>query len=139
MASLSGRRVLLTGAAGFIGSHVARRLVAEGAEVHALTSTVSSVYPIRLLDIRDEITLHEGNLTDRSALDVVVDTARPSHVLHLGAYTHVGKSWQRVDESIQTNVAGTMNLLHALEGSGYERFVYTGTSEIYGDVDVPFR
>ncbi|MCU1459994.1 MAG: hypothetical protein JWO37_69 [Acidimicrobiales bacterium] len=139
MASLRGRRVLLTGAAGFIGSHVARRLVAEGAEVHALTSTVSSVYPIRLLDIRDEITLHEGNLTDRSAMDAVVDQARPSHVLHLGAYTHVGKSWQRVDESIQTNVAGTMNLLHALAGSGYERFVYTGTSEIYGDVDVPFR
>jgi nucleoside-diphosphate-sugar epimerase len=92
-----------------------------------------------LLDIRDDITLHEGNLTDRSAMDAVVKSARPDVVLHLGAYTHVGKSWQRVDESVQTNIAGTINLLHALDGSGYARFVYTGTSEIYGDVEVPFR
>src|SRR3979411_2512240 len=105
MASLRDRRVLVTGAAGFIGSHVARRLVAEGAEVHALTSAVSSVFPIRLLDIRDAITMHEGNLTDRSAMDAVVRQARPSHVFHFGAYTHVGKSWHRVDESIATNVA----------------------------------
>lgn len=139
MASLRDRRVLVTGAGGFIGSHVTRRLVADGAEVHALTSAVSSVFPLRLLDVRDAITLHEGNLSDRSAMDAVVARARPTHVLHLGAYTHVGKSWTRVDECIATNVAGTVNLLHALDGSGYERFVYTGTSEIYGDVDVPFR
>src|SRR5205807_9449739 len=42
-------------------------------------------------------------------------------------------------ECIQTNIQGTVNLLQALDGTGYRRFVYTGTSEIYGDVDVPFR
>ncbi len=66
-------------------------------------------------------------------------SVRPEYVLHLGAYTHVGKSWQRVDECIQANVQGTVNLLMALEPHGYVRFVNTGTSEIYGDVDVPFR
>lgn len=137
--TLAGRRVLVTGASGFIGSHLTRRLVAEGAEVHALTSTVSSVYPTRLLDLRDSISLHEASLTDRGALDQVAALVRPEHVLHLGAYTHVGKSWQRVDECIQANVQGTVNLLMALERHGYERFVNTGTSEIYGDVDVPFR
>jgi nucleoside-diphosphate-sugar epimerase len=97
------------------------------------------VYPARLIELRDRITLHEGNLIDRSAMDAVVEAARPGIVWHLGAYTHVGKSWHRVDECIQANVQGTVNLLQALDGSGYERFVYTGTSEIYGDIEVPFR
>jgi dTDP-glucose 4,6-dehydratase len=136
--ALQGAPVLVTGAAGFIGSELVRRLLVEGAEVHAMTSAVSSVYPIRLVDVRDDIRLHEANLTDRSAMDAVVRASRPAVVFHLGAYTHVGKSWQRVDECIQTNVQGTVNLLQALAGD-YERFVYTGTSEIYGDVDVPFR
>lgn len=138
MVALSDARVLVTGATGFIGSHLVRRLVADGSEVHALTSTVSSIYPARLLDLQDRVQLHEGNLTDRSAMDAVVERVRPSVVFHLGAYTHVGKSWRRVDECIQANVQGTVNLLQALDGTGYERFVYTGTSEIYGDIDVPF-
>jgi UDP-glucose 4-epimerase len=137
--STAGKRVLVTGASGFIGSHLVARLVDDGAEVHALTSAVSSVYPARLLSVRESITLHEGSLIDRSAMQALAATVRPELVLHLGAYTHVGKSWQRVDECIQVNVQGTVNLLQALENTGYERFVYTGTSEIYGDVDVPFR
>jgi UDP-glucose 4-epimerase len=136
---LAGERVLVTGASGFIGSHLTRRLIAEGAQVHALTSTVSSVYPTRLLDVRDDITLHEASLADRGALQLVAADIRPSIVFHLGAYTHVGKSWQRVDECIQVNIQGTVNLLMALEPFGFTRFINTGTSEIYGDVDVPFR
>jgi nucleoside-diphosphate-sugar epimerase len=138
-AGLAGARVLVTGASGFIGSHLTRRLIRAGAHVHALTSTVSSVYPTRLLEVRDQITLHEASLTDRGALTLVAADARPAYVFHLGAYTHVGKSWQRVDECIQVNVQGTVNLLMALEPVGYTRFVNIGTSEIYGDVDVPFR
>jgi UDP-glucose 4-epimerase len=136
---LSGVRVLITGATGFIGSHLSRRLVDNGAEVHALTSTVSSVYPVRLVDLRDRITLHGGNLNDSGAMASVVERSDPLVVFHLGAYTHVGKSWDRVDECIQTNIHGTVNLLQALARSNYERFVYTSTSEVYGDVAVPFR
>jgi UDP-glucose 4-epimerase len=136
---LAGERVLVTGASGFIGSHLTRRLIAEGAEVHALTSTVSSVYPTRLLEVRDQITLHEASLSDRGALQLVAADVRPSYVFHLGAYTHVGKSWQRVDECIQVNIQGTVNLVMALEPFGFTRLVNVGTSEIYGDVDVPFR
>ncbi|HEY2814888.1 MAG TPA: GDP-mannose 4,6-dehydratase [Acidimicrobiales bacterium] len=139
MGGLRDSSVLVTGASGFIGSHLTRRLVDEGAEVHAVTSTVSAVYPQRLVGLRDSITLHEANLMDRSAVDSVVKAARPRIVFHLGAYTHVGKSWSRVDECIQANVQGTVNLLHALEPLGYDRFVNTGTSEIYGDIEAPFR
>ncbi|MBV9486453.1 MAG: NAD-dependent epimerase/dehydratase family protein, partial [Frankiaceae bacterium] len=136
---LAGRRVLVTGASGFIGSHLTRRLVDEGAQVHALTSTVSSVYPTRLLAIRDKITLHEASLTDRGALNILAADVRPSYVFHLGAYTHVGKSWNRTDECIQVNIQGTVNLLMALENVDVTRFLNTGTSEIYGDIDVPYR
>lgn len=139
MDALRDARVLVTGAGGFIGSHVVRRLVAGGADVHALTKSVSAVFPSRLVDLRDQIHLVEGNLTDRRAMDAVAERVQPRYVLHLGAYTHVGKSWYRVDECIQTNVQGTVNLLQALDGSEYERFVYVGTSEIYGDISVPFR
>jgi nucleoside-diphosphate-sugar epimerase len=114
-------------------------LVAERAEVHALSSTVSSVYPVRLLDLRESVTLHGGNLMDAGAMADIIGRIRPQVVFHLGAYTHVGKSWQRMDECIQANVQGTVNLLQALARPGYERFVYTSTSEVYGDVEAPFR
>jgi nucleoside-diphosphate-sugar epimerase len=136
---LGGKRVLVTGASGFIGSHLTRRLVSEGATVHGLTSTVSSVYPARLLDIRDSITLHEASLDDRGAMELLADDIKPEYVFHLGAYTHVGKSWNRVDECIQVNIQGTVNLLMAVERVGFTRFLNTGTSEIYGDIEVPFR
>jgi nucleoside-diphosphate-sugar epimerase len=131
--------VLVTGATGFIGSHLTRRLIDIGAEVHALTSTVSSVCPVRLVDVRERITLHGGNLNDSGAMEALVDRARPKVVFHLGAYTHVGKSWDRIDECIQTNVHGSVALLQALARTDYDRFVYTSTSEVYGDIPVPFR
>ncbi len=100
---------------------------------------MSSVYPVRLVDLRDRIVLHGANLTDAGAMTDLVERARPRFVFHLGAYTHVGKSWERVDECIQTNVHGTVALLQALARTDYERFVYTSTSEVYGDIAVPFR
>lgn len=142
MADVSGLadvRVLVTGGSGFIGSHLTRRLVLEGADVHVLTSTVSSVYPTRLTDVRGDISLHEGNLTDRTAMEGLAGDVRPEVIFHLGAYTHVGKSWQRIDECVQANIQGTVNLLEALAGIDYRRFVNTGTSEIYGAIEVPFR
>lgn len=135
----AARAVLVTGASGFIGSHLTRLLVGRGAEVHAVTSSVSSIWPDRLRDLRDRVRLHEANLTDRTAMHRLARDVRPSIVFHLGAYTHVGKSWARIDECVQTNVQGTVNLLQALDAVGYDRFVNVGTSEIYGAIDVPFH
>jgi nucleoside-diphosphate-sugar epimerase len=136
--SVRGKRVLVTGAGGFIGSHVTRALLQRGAEVYAMSASVSSLLPIRLADIAGDVRIVEANVADRSAMDGVARRVKPELVAHLAAFTHVGKSFLRVDEGLATNIHGTVNLLQAL-GGDYERFVYTGTSEIYGDVPVPFR
>jgi nucleoside-diphosphate-sugar epimerase len=137
--TLRDKHVLVTGGAGFIGAHLVQRLVADGADVHVLTSEVSSLFPGRLLEIKNKITVHEGNVVDRSAMDSVARNVRPQVIYHMAAFTHVGKSWTRVDECIQTNVQGTVSLLQALHEVGYERFLNFGTSEIYGDIPAPFQ
>jgi nucleoside-diphosphate-sugar epimerase len=137
MAALEGRRVLITGASGFVGSHAVDRLLRHGAQVFAVTSSVSSAEPRRLTGVLDDIVLLEGNLTDPSSLADVVTRARPELVLHLAAFTHVGKSFIRIDENIQTNIQGTVNLLLALKGD-FERLVYVSSGDVYGDVPVPF-
>ncbi len=135
---LRGARVLVTGAGGFIGSHLTRRLLEVGADVHAMSPAVSTQTPPRLAAVAADVTLVEANVTDRTSMEHVAAAVAPEYVLHLAAFTHVGKSFIRVDECLQTNVQGTVNLLQALDGD-YERFVYVGTSEIYGPVEVPFR
>lgn len=135
---LSGRRVLVTGASGFLGAHVVHRLVGEGATVSALSSSVSLNAPGRLAGVIDQVELHEANLTDPASLVRVVAQSRPEVVIHQAAFTHVGKSFLRIEENIQTNIQGTVNLLLALDGA-YQRFVYVGSGDVYGDSPVPFR
>ena len=103
-----------------------------------MSSSVSSLIPVRLADIAADIRMVEANVADRSAMDAMARSVKPELIAHLAAFTHVGKSFRRVDENITTNIHGTVNLLLALNGD-YERFVYTGTSEIYGDIPTPFR
>jgi nucleoside-diphosphate-sugar epimerase len=138
MYELKGARILVTGATGFLGSYVVRRLVAEGATVFGVSSSVSNNTPERLIGVMDDIQLLEANLRDVSSIDQVVKTARPELVIHQAAFTHVGKSFSRIDENIQTNIQGTVNLLTALEGN-FTRFVNIGSGDVYGDAPVPFR
>jgi len=136
---LQGSPCLVTGAAGFIGSHLCDRLVAEGAHIYPLNKQVSRIVPPRLIHLDGRIELIEASLLGAGALRLIAERVRPRYVFHLGAYTHVGKSFDHVDESLQSNIPGTVNLLAALRGLDYESFVYTGTSEIYGGNEVPFR
>lgn len=137
LALLERRRVLVTGADGFIGSWVTARLVAHRASVVAMVSTTGRDRVTSRRPFAGGVTVVASELTDVTSLRSVVDAARPELVIHLAAFTHVGRSFQRLDDNIQTNIQGTVNLLTALDGS-YQRFVYVGSGDVYGDVPVPF-
>ena len=137
MTTLEGKRVLVTGAAGFLGSNMVERLVAEGAQVHALTHAASAT-PANLVAVAEHIEFHAADLVEIDVTTDLVERVRPQLVMHQAAFTHVGESFVRIDENIDTNIKGTVNLLRALDAR-YERFVYISSGDVYGDAAVPFR
>jgi dolichol-phosphate mannosyltransferase len=125
-------RALVTGASGFVGANLSRRLVAEGWQVDIAERPGSD--PWRLDGVRSDVRLHPVDLTDAEAVEQVVAVARPSRVFHLAA--HGAYSWQTDAERIvATNVVGTLNVLEASLRHGCEAFVNTGSSSEYGFKD----
>jgi UDP-glucose 4-epimerase len=137
-------KALVTGAAGFIGSTLAERLLADGADVVGLDS-FTDYYPRPIkernlagLRGRDGFRFLEGRLQD---VDLPALLADRSHVFHLAAQAGVRKSWGR-DFSVYTtnNIEATQILLEACSTAHLERFVYASSSSVYGDnVSMPMR
>ena len=137
-------RALVTGGAGFIGSHLSERLLAEGAAVVAIDS-FTDYYP-RALKERNLATLRdkagyrfiEGDINQ---LDLRDHLAGVSHVFHLAAQAGVRKSWGRDFQTYTTlNIDATQRLLEASVGLPIERLVYASSSSVYGDeVPMPMR
>lgn len=126
------RRVLVTGASGFVGANLARRLLDEGHAVHLLLR--ASHKPWRLEDIRKDVAVYEADLTDREALQKAMNRARPEWVFHLAAHGAYPEQTD-LDQMIATNVSGTANLLRSAERVGVEAFVNSGSSSEYGYKD----
>lgn len=138
---LKGRTVLVTGADGFVGSHLTEALINFGADVHVLVRPTSSEMLHNLKNIRKKIKVYRADLTDRQAVKEAIsslkrNSSKKSLVFHLGAQAHVGESWVRSYETINTNVLGTLNLLQSLVDSKLKlsKVVYAGSSEEYGNV-----
>jgi NAD dependent epimerase/dehydratase len=134
MTSWVGRRVLVTGAGGFIGSHLVELLVRSGAHVRAMTH-YNGRSDIGMLadaapDVRDSIEIMPGDITDpflvRRAVSGV-DT-----VFHLAALIAIPYSYRAPASYVATNVTGTLNVLEAVRDLEIPRMVHTSTSEIYG-------
>lgn len=138
--SLENRRVLVTGANGFVGSHLVNRLVKNDADVVAFVRATSKTGSLNLQDVSDDIEILRGDLQDPTSVREAVSRLsdyEDTLVFHLGAQAHVAESWERPGETLRTNVLGTLNLLEAirLESIDVNKINVAGTSEEYGDVD----
>src|SRR5262245_52329660 len=135
-----GRTVLVTGADGFMGSHLTEALVHLGANVHAFVRATSSGALNNIWHLRGRIKVHFADLTDKTSIDYLVrellEAPDRPYVFHLGAQAHVGESWHRPYETVMANTIGTLNLLQSIVDHGLEleKFDTAGTSEEYGNV-----
>jgi len=130
----SGVRVLVTGAGGFIGSHLCERLVSVGASVRAFVRYNSRNDPglLRYLEasILAELELSAGDLRDPAAVRQAVQGEEV--ILHLGALISIPYSYVHPREVVEVNVLGTLNVLEAAREFDCRRVVHTSTSEVYG-------
>lgn len=131
---LTNKRVLITGADGFIGSHLAEQLVQECAKVQAFVYYNSfnswgwlDTLPQRMLK---DITVFAGDVRDASGVELAVKGC--DIVFHLAALIGVPFSYQCPDAYLETNVKGTLNVLQASRRLGIEKVLVTSTSEVYG-------
>lgn len=139
-ARFAERPIFVTGADGFVGSHLMERLVAFEAEVHGFVRATSSGALRNICHIQDDITVHRGDLRDKHSVERAMRPLKEysdTIVFHLAAQAHVGESWERPYETVDTNVNGTLNLLQTVVDLDLDlyKFDTAGTSEEYGNVD----
>lgn len=127
-------KMLVTGAGGFIASHLIERLVAEGSEVRAFVRYTSDTdrgcLELAPPDIQSEIEFVFGDLRDESAVREAMKDVEI--VFHLGALIAIPYSYRHPREVFDTNVTGTLNVLMAAREHDLMRVVHTSTSEVYG-------
>ena len=134
-----GRTALVTGADGFMGSHLTEALVELGADVVAFVRATSSGALNNIGHLRPRLRVKFADLTDRTSVDYLVRELKQAsdrpYIFHLGAQAHVGESWHRPYETVMANVVGTLNLLQSIldHELDVERFDTAGTSEEYGN------
>jgi len=124
---------LVTGGAGFIGSHIVRRILNEGGTVRVLDNLCTGKRE-RLRDVEPSIEFIEDDLTDHLACDAAVRGVE--FVLHQAAIPSVHRSIQDPLGTNRANITGTLNLLESCRKQGVRRFVYAASSSAYGDTEV---
>lgn len=132
--NLRNKKVLVTGADGFIGSHLTETLVREGANVRAFVMYNSfnswGWLDTTSKDIIDNLEVFSGDIRDPQGVEKAVVGC--DVILHLAALIAIPYSYHSPDTYVDTNIKGTLNLLQAARKSGIEKLVHTSTSEVYG-------
>lgn len=126
---------LVTGATGFVGSNIVRRLVNNGKKVHILTR--NKKLNSRLFDIASKITVHEVDLQNPK-LFKIIDRIKPTYIFHLAVYGSLPNE-KDTNDLIDTNLLGTANLINALKQNKFKLLINTGSSSEYGIKKDPMR
>ncbi len=126
------QKILVTGADGFIGSHLAELLVREGYQVRALVqyNSFNRWGWLEDVDCRDQMEIVSGDVRDPHYCKRI--TKDVNTVFHLAALITIPYSYVAPDSYVDTNIKGTLNMCQAALENGVKRFVHTSTSEVYG-------
>src|SRR5665213_2481782 len=138
-------RILVTGTAGFIGFHLARRLIAEGHEVIGVDG-MTTYYDVKLKEARHAILKrHNGfseqilMLEDMEAVKRVTDVSEPEVIVHLAAQAGVRYSLENPRAYVESNLVGTFNVMEAARTLDVRHLLLASTSSVYGANEVmPF-
>jgi UDP-glucuronate 4-epimerase len=138
-------RILVTGAAGFIGYHAALALLARGDSVVGLDN-LNDYYDVTLKEARlarltpdPRFTFTRLDLADRAGVERLFEEHRPERVVHLGAQAGVRYSLENPHAYVQSNIVGTMNILEGCRRHGISHLVLASTSSVYGaNTRLPF-
>jgi GDPmannose 4,6-dehydratase len=127
------KKAFITGITGQDGAYLSRLLLEKDYDVYGLT--VSGVDEnLKYLNILDQVSLEQGNLTDNIKITRIIETLKPDELYHLGGMSAPGESWVKVREFTDVNVDGTLNLLEAVrEKSPKTKFFNSATSEMFGN------
>jgi len=130
-------KILVTGATGFVGSNLVRRLISNGHDIHILTRRSSNKW--RLMDCFSDLHNHTMDLLNQAELKGLMNKIKPDVIFHL-ATSGIYGGVQRPDaEVIETNILGTVNLINACNDTDYKCFVNTGSSSEYGPKKEPMK
>ena len=139
------KNILLTGAAGFIGSHLSKRLLLSGCKVIGLDN-LNDYYEVSLKESRlaelekyDNFTFIKADISDKAAVDKIFADVKADVVVNLAAQAGVRYSIENPQAYIDSNVTGFFNILEACRANPVEHLVYASSSSVYGNSDkVPF-
>ncbi len=134
MSNFKGKKFLITGSAGFVGSHLARRLIAEGADLHLILREGSSLE--RIKDIEGQFTKHFCDLTDIEMVKNILSYVRPNGIFHLAAQSQHWGFTPKTNDLVRSNILATIELMEAASSLDLDFFVNTGSFAEVGASDL---
>lgn len=129
-----GKRVLVTGAAGFLARHLIPELLGRGANVTGLSLEKSPSQ-----NMQRNFSYINLDLKDKNRLKEEIKNIKPQKIFHLAAYPDKEAVFENTDECIQNNIQGTLNLIHSLDNTGYDSFIHIGSYKEYSGSKMPFK